>query len=273
MNRLAILLLCVCISAIGVYADDEESSYLKLAGAADEAIAEENWADAEQYMLEAMRLEPTNPSNVMLLSNLAIVRFQMGEDSLALATINDAHEMAPVSVTVLNNRAYIQSVMGHLKEAYDDYTRILELDSTLVEPRIRHTLIALKNGNFAVAEQDFVVLNRLAPTDDGTYIAGALLYSSTNRPAEAISYYTKLLQKDPAAEYYSGRAECYIRTQQYNEASADIADGMKMYPNDSEFYLLRAWLNKLRYRYDDAKADGERAIQMGADPERVSRVL
>lgn len=254
-------------------AEEEESEYMRLAGAADSVISLGDWPQAEQYLVDAMRLEPGNPTNVMLISNLAIVRFQMGNDSLALSTINQAHEMAPMSVTVLDNRARIYSAIGNIAKAYEDYSRIIELDSTLTEPRLRHGLIALHEGDVQTAEKDFTFMNRLDPDGEGTCIGWAMLYSSTSRPAQAIPYYTKLLQKSPEAEYYSGRATCYLLTRQFSDASVDIAEGMKLYPDDSEFFLLRAWLNKMCFRYDEAKEDAQRAIEMGADPQRVSQVM
>ncbi len=266
----------ICLSSLACVAQtagEEESEYIKLVGAADSVISQGNWERAEQYLLDALILEPGNPTNVMLISNLAIVRFQMGNDSLALATINEAHEMAPMSVTVLDNRARIHGAMGDIAAAYEDYSRIIELDSTLTEPRLRHGLIALHDGNVQTAEEDFNLLSRIDPDGEGTSIGLAMLYSSTSRPAEAIPYYTKLLQKSPDAEYYSGRATCYLLTRQYSEASVDIAEGMRLYPDDSEFFLLRAWLNKMRFRYDEAKEDARRAIEMGADPQRVSQVM
>ncbi len=264
-----ILLTILALSSIFVNAE-ETSRYIELAGIADTAIAEERWLDAAAVLEKAMRLEPGNPSNVLLMSNLGIVRLNAGEDSLALAILNEAHRIAPSSVTVLNNRATVLLAMNRTSEAYNDYSIILDLDSTVIEPRFKRGMMALYSGDAATAQKDFETLQRLAPDDESTAIGLAALYSATNKPLDAIVQYTKLINENPEIEYYSGRAACYLLTQQLNEAASDIAEGLKLNPNDAEFYLYRAYLNKLRYRNDDAKADLKRAVELGADPQRAA---
>lgn len=57
--------------------------------------------------------------------------------------------------------------------------------------------------------------------------------------------------------------------EQLQEASDDIAKGLELDPDDGELYLLRAVLNKMRYRIDDARADAEKAQQLGIPRERL----
>ena len=115
-------------SSFGTTTDKEfstaDSLYIDLMGKADTAIAQNDWSQAESLLLTAMRSQPSNPANVLLLSNLAIIRFQQGNDSLALATINDAIIIAPNSVTALNNRARILKAIGDIDGAYADYEKI-----------------------------------------------------------------------------------------------------------------------------------------------------
>ena len=108
--------------------NETESLYFKKIDEADKACAEGLWHEAENALVEALRAEPANPSNVLLISNLGIIRFNMGQDSLAIATLNDAHSMAPASVTILSNRAKVLAANGYDEEAYLDYSRIIELD-------------------------------------------------------------------------------------------------------------------------------------------------
>ena len=78
-----------------------------------------------------MRLEPSNPGNIMLMSNLGIVQYNSGKDSLALVTLTQAHDIAPRSVTILGNRARVLMAMGRFEEARADYSAIVEADSTM----------------------------------------------------------------------------------------------------------------------------------------------
>ncbi len=93
------------------------------------------------------------------MSNVGMMQFNQGKDSLALATLNTAHEIAPASITILGNRARILMATGREKEAFDDFGRIIELDSTAVIPRFNHGIIALKARDIATATQDFEYLN------------------------------------------------------------------------------------------------------------------
>lgn len=272
MKKLVIFFTAL-LSALPVFAQQSQT-YLDIVGEADSAIAENRWEDAQRLLLRALRSEPGNPTNVLLMSNLGIVRFQLGQDSLALATLNEAHAIAPASVTVLSNRARILNAMGRDNDAYLDYSRILELDSTVIEPRFYHGMIAMYSGDMATAEKDFAKLQELAPNATMTSIGLAALYSATGQYIEAIKQYSSLIKHDPsAAEYYSGRAACYLMTQQLNEASQDIASGLKLNPDDGELYLYRAYLNRLRYRNDDALSDARKALELGISPDRIAALL
>ncbi len=62
-------------------------------------------------------------------------------------------------------------------------------------------------------------------------------------------------------------------TDNINDASQDIAEGLRINPLEGELYLYRAMLNKMRYRAADAKADAERAIQLGVPLKRAQPYL
>lgn len=266
-NVKIILGLLMAIIAQNIFA--QASEYIDIVGRADTAIAEQRWDDAETLLVSAMRMEPSNPTNVLLMSNLGMVRLYAGRDSLALDILNHAHAIAPGSVTILSNRAKVLRAIGRDKEAYADYELILQLDSAAIEPRFMHGMMAMYGGDVETAESDFKMLERLAPDDDYTAIGLASLYSATGRPFEAIIQYTKLLNRSKEIEYYSGRAAMYLLTDQLGEAASDIAEGLAINPNDAELYLYRAYLNKLRYSNADAQADLKRAIELGVDPQRA----
>ena len=269
MAKYIIPIIFVCCAIKIIAQEQDHSEYLNYVGEADKAIEEGRWYDAAAHLESAMRLEPGNPTNVLLMSNLGLVRLNAGEDSLALAILNDAHRIAPSSVIVLNNRAKVLQAMGRTSEAYNDYSLIIDIDSTAIEPRFMHGIMSVYSGDTITAKKDFAVLQTLAPDSESTAIGLAALYTATNRPLDAIIQYTKLINKNPDIEDYSGRAACYLLTEQLNDAAADIAEGLRINPNDAEFYLYRAYLNKLRYRAEDAEADLKQALKLGADPNRA----
>ncbi len=251
----------------------EEDIYFILAGKADQAIADGDYASAEHHLVEAMAVDPQNPSNVLLLSNLGMVYGYMDRDSMALTVLDEANRRAPQMVTVLHNRARIHLKMGHDRDAYNDFSAIIERDSTDTQARYYHGMIALYSGDMHTAETDFKVLESLHPQTYETAAAMATLYSLSRRDKEAIPYYRRLIELDPAPEFYSALAGCHLALEQLSEAAKVIADGLKKYTDDPELYYYRAWLNRDRYLLDQAHADADIAIRLGADPDKVNSLF
>ena len=269
-----IIFLGICMSAnISAKTPEEDSAYMQKVDEADKACAEGKWREAESALLDALRSEPANPSNVLLLSNLGIIRYNMGQDSLAIATLTDAHIMAPSSVTILSNRARVLAANGYDNDAYLDYDQILRLDSMEISARLPHCLFALRRHDFKTAKADFEFMQRNFPKEIETEIAGATVLSGTGDFAGAIPYYSRVLIERKDAEYYSGRAYCYLLTGALQEASDDINTALSLTPDDGELYLYRAALNKMRYRPADSEADARKAVELGVDKARASKFL
>ena len=250
-----------------------QKDYYDLAEEADKAIKEHRWSDAEMVITEALEAAPDNPSNVWLLSNLGIVRFNLGQDSLALETLNEAHRKAPSSVVVLENRAKVYRSMGRDKDAYNDYSRIIALDSTMLEPRFLHCMIAINFLDLANAQIDIETIERIAPDSEELAIARASMYQTTGQLNLAVEQYSILIERAPSAVYYGGRAACLLMLEKYGDAAEDIAAGLKLDESDAELYLYRAYLHKRRYHYRDAENDKRKAISLGADPQRAEALL
>ncbi len=246
---------------------------MKLVEDADKAIAKEDWISAEQSLLEALRTDPSNPGNVMLLSNLGMIQFYTGRDSMALASLTDAHRIAPASVTVLANRARVLTAIGLTDKAIDDYNLIQQLDSTAWQPYLYRGLISLAIGDTDNASADLTKLESLRPDDIDTHIALAALASALEQPDKAIPHFQALIKLDPQADYYAGRAFCLLQKDQLQDAAEDIASGLELDDRCAELYVCRALLNKKRYRKDDALTDAQRAIDLGANPSRIKMLL
>ncbi len=247
--------------------------YLDMAARADSAINARDWQLAEQLLQQTMELKPGDPSNVLLMSNLGIVRQQMGNLQGAIDALSAANSLAPASVTVLTNRARLYVAMGEKDKAVKDYERVMQLDSTLIEPYFYRGMIAFSRGDIVQCDSDFARLKHMAPDDDYTLIAQATVCTATGRNADAVDYYKRLIEREPASEYYGGLIENYITMGEYNLAGEAIGEAMHLYPVDPDFYVARAVLNKKRYMVDEAKADARRAVQLGANPDQVNDIL
>lgn len=249
------------------------SEVLSVMERADSAILHSEWIKAESLLTEAISLRPGDPGNVLLLSNLGIVRHQMGNDEGALEALTDAHNIAPASVTVLNNRARVYLSMERKNEAVADYEKVMSLDSTLFEPYFYRGMVSFSVGDLEAAEMDFERLRAMAPDAEVTLVAFASLHTARGENESAAAEYEELIAKSQAAEYYSGLIENQLALDRLSEASETIASAMERYPVDPEFYIFRALLNKRRYLYDEARSDARRAVSLGANAGQVNALL
>ena len=268
MLRLLLAIIIAATTAFMSFAQQaEDTEYLKLVEKADSAIGKADYSEAIGLLKQAMRLEPGNPTNVMLLSNTGMLHYYMGEDSLAIQTLDMAHDMAPSSVTVLLNRARVNNGIGRHSQALMDYTRITELDSTLAEPWIQKGILQLRGGDVRGAEAALAEAEKIDPNSREIFVAKALLFSRTNRPKEALPYLNQLIKKDATAEYYAERAMCRLALDDLSGASDDIGNGLQLAPDYADLYIARALLNKRRFREKDSREDVKKALQLGANPE------
>lgn len=269
------LILFVVAAMLGTTATfaDEESLYMREVDEADKALNGENWAAAETHLLNALRAEPANPLNTMLFSNLGVARHRMGNDSLALEVLNIAAERAPQSVKVLSNRAMVLYSMKRIDEAYKDYGRILEVDSTDVDALAKHGTLAIGLGKLAETRHDADVLGRIAPDDERTYNVQAGLAIAEGNFDKATEVYGALIEKYPSAYYYQMRSNFYMFTGHQNEALSDINEAIRLSPNDGELYKQRAMLYNIRGQLKDAQEDARRAIDLGVNPEEIRAML
>jgi tetratricopeptide (TPR) repeat protein len=252
---------------------EKESDYMKLVERADEATGKGKWEEAIAYLQAAMRSEPGNAQNVMLLSNVGMLQSYMGEDSLALYTLTEARAMAPASVVILNNRAGVLARMNRLDDALNDYNLIVQMDSTYAPVYRERATIMLRRGLVEPAEADVTKYRQLAPNDSQGLLLQAVIYDSTNRYEEAIDLYGELLKRKEESVYYAARAMCSLEIDRLQDAADDIARGLELDASDPELYYCRARLNLLRYREDDAKADATKAMQLGMSPLRVKALF
>lgn len=251
----------------------EERPYFLLIDQSEKALAEQDYDSAALRLIEAMSVEPDNELNVALLTNLGLIYYYDNKDSLALQVLDRAIQRQPSLVAAREGRARVLVGMRRDREAYDEYGRILALDSLNTDVRYLRSMMAMYNGYLSTARADLDVLNSVVPLSRKTMLANATLASLTGNETEAISLFRKLIEIEPAPEYYARMAACQIAIDNLGEASETIGEALEKYPHDAELYYYRAILNKKRYLSDEAHKDAKRAIELGADPQRVRAIF
>ena len=271
LRRLALLLAGV-ICALSVAALDGVKR-LQFVADADKAIAEERWNDAADLIMSALKEEPANPSNALLVSNLGIVRFNQGQDSLALVTLDEAHDMAPNSVTILSNRARVRTALGKVNGAIADLRRVCELDSTLSQPLFTLGMLLLRTEQAEAADSVALRLKKLVPNTADTHVLFGSIAMNKHNWKEAVKQFALAVRTDPCAEYYMSLAWAALHDDDLAQASEAITEGLRLDPLSTDLLLARIILCRKQYRPNDAQTAANQAVLAGAAPAEVRLYL
>ncbi len=272
MKSRIILPITICLIAAALsskaqsYTDYIDSSFIYIEAG--------NLAKAESALLKALRTEPANPGNVLLLSNLGTIQRNLGKLPEALQSYNNALVMSPKSLTLLNNRAALWAEMDSLQRAKDDYSSILFIDEKNEESLYRRGLIFLELNDTASARRDFEQLLSLNTQSANARIGLAALMKCRGFYFQAIDLYTQVIRSNPnMASLYLNRAEAYYYNRQYNRAAEDIDMALQLTPEDPLVYIMRGKLKLARFEKDDAQKDFEKAVSLGFKAEDIPLML
>lgn len=248
--------------------------YLELADSADFFIARENWDKAENAIIQALRIEPANFSNSLLLANLGLVQSNKGEYKKALESLSLGLNLAPSSTVLLNNRAHTYLLMDSTESAIKDLDKSLQIDSIQEWTLQTRAFLYLKEKDIDKALQSFNDLKKLFPENAAIYSGLAAIEDLNGNYLEAKNNYVRALTLNPEDEE---AREAYIflliRTNDYSSARKEIKNGLDINAENPMFYLLRGYLHRLSYRLDEAQADKKNAISKGLDPQYVESFI
>ena len=229
---------------------------------------------ADQALLQALRTEPANPGNVLLLSNLGTIQRNMGKLTEALRSYNNALVMSPKSLTLLYNRAALWAEMDSLQQAKEDYSHILFIDDKNEVALYRRGLISLELNDTASARRDFEQLLSINDKSANARIGLAALMKCREFYVQAIDLYTQVLRANPnLSSLYLNRAEAYYYNRQYSRAAEDIEMARQLSPDDPLVYVMRGKLKLARFEKAEAKKDFEKAVSLGFKAEDIEPLL
>ena len=252
---------------------DTETPYFQCVDSAQTYIYSHDWPAAEQWLLKAFRADPDNPSNSMVLSNIATLQRYQGKLSEAVKNYSLALDMTPHAVTLLLNRAALYVEMDSIVRAIDDYERVCELDMYNTEARYSLGVLAMEQGDSKRAEDLFNEIKRINP-NSGLYHEGmGLLHKRNGNHARAAELFTQVIKVQPSSQLLAHRADCYLAMKKLNDAEADIRTALEMTPDDPFLYVLRAKLNKLRFQRDDMNRDIDTAVSLGLSRDYITKTL
>ena len=189
---------------------DTESPYFRLAGEADTAIAKGEYSLAESKLLEALRLEPGNPSNdearadfarvLAVDSTLVTPRFYHGILSLragdivtASADFKRLEQADPKSFETNFAMATLNTALGDNLAAIPYFNRLIEIDPQ-AEYYAARALCNLQLDRLNEASEDISKGLELDSKDGELYLYRAMLNKMRFRPEDADADARKAMQ-------------------------------------------------------------------------------
>jgi tetratricopeptide (TPR) repeat protein len=228
--------------------------------------------DAAVALQTAMSLEPANAHNSVLLLNLGILQRHLGLYDDAYISFTASMSGNPKPELMLHNRASLLSDMGRFDEALEDYDTILGFDSQNTEAYYRRGVLFLERNERERAEADFKAAEEINPDDFYTKLSKALIFKLDDQWEAAEAIYTRLINSSPTLDVnlLLNRAECFVNTEQFFKAAADLRTIENSQRENAYFYFLRGRVRLGQYEKIAAANDFRRSRELGYYAEIVN---
>ncbi len=132
------------------------------------------------------------------------------------------------------------------------------------EERLQTGIAFFETGKTAEAKAIFDQLLAEGMVDNNLfYYAGSAIIKLNQSPDLALSYFNNIVQNSPNSPLgYVGRAQYYIKRQDYTNAESQLNMALQKDPNSSEAYFHRGLLRGFQKKLDLAIADLEKCLQI-----------
>ena len=248
--------------------------YNKLVEKSFECIENEDWLCAEDYIVKALKSEPANVQNSLLLSNLGTIQRYMGKNEDAIKSYTNALMITPRSVTILKNRASLYASIDSLDRAISDYSQVVALDINEEDAIYRRGLVYLQKHDTLSARCDFETLLKINPESRNASIGFAALMKYRNYYDEAVNIYSKIIKlNERDFDAYFGRAEAYFYLGKMAKAREDIKKAIDIDDKDPLAYVLRAKIGWSQFERESAINDFDKAVELGFPRETADKIL
>lgn len=229
---------------------------------------------AEESLKAAMRLEPANPLNYALLSNLGTIQRRQGKMQEALISYTSALSGHPSDITILENRASLYTELGETEKAMTDLNTLLNFDPTHQESLYNRGLLYIQMKQFLWAEQDFDKIMEVNEKSVRARLGHAILEKARGNYDESERIYNYLISEMPNdLILYEGRADLYFRMGKNSRAMNDINKVFIEGTPTAGLYVLRGKIKLAQFEKERAAIDFKKAESMGYDKATIDELM
>ena len=230
--------------------------------------------EAEEALREALRIEPGNPGNGMLLLNLGTIQRRQGKLKEAEESYTIGLAFLPNNLTLLNSRAQLFAEMEKYPEAINDYTEVIYHQPENEEAYYERALCKLMNQDTLGARLDLEQIDRFNPNSAKSRLGMAYVYKAQQMWREASELYDALIERNPRnASLLRERAEVFYFSNRMGAALDDVNKSIDFDPRDPYSYLLRAQIRYAKGDREFARRDLNQALELGLNKEEVRDLI
>lgn len=229
---------------------------------------------AETALKQALRLEPGNPSNGMLLLNLGTIQRRMGKLQEAEDSYTIGLGFMPRNASLLNSRAQLYAEREKYDLAIADYTELIYQDDKNEELLYQRALCRLMNADTLGARLDLEQINQFNPNSAKSRLGMCYVYKAQHMWREAAELLDPLIDRNPRnASLRRERAEVYYLSGRMGAALDDIMQSINLDPRDPYSYVLRAQIRYAKGDKEYARRDLNQALDLGLKTEEAGDLV
>jgi len=260
MKRFLLFILVIC----GISVLTSAQTYQELSERALALIDADEPEQAEAVFRQALKLEPSNPRNALIFSNIGTIQRSMGRYDDAVESFTFALNIAPVAIPILLNRATTYMELGKTDHAYVDYCQVLDGDKANAEALLMRAYIYVIRRDYKAARIDY---DRLLEKDPGNYNARLGLVTLNQKEkkfSDAVDVISKLIVEYPNDPVlYVARAGVEVDMEHTDLALIDLEEAIRLDPKAADAFILRGEVYLSQKKKAMARQDFEKAIQLG----------
>lgn len=262
----------LCIGTLS--AQGQVKGYEQLIEESYDYLEQDSLEAAARSLTEAMRIEPANPGNFALLTNLGTIQRQLGQLEEALVSYTAALSRQPDNRLILLNRSSLYEEMGEMELALIDYNTVLSKFPDDPDALYSRGLIHIRNLNYLDAEADFDKMLQNNEKSKKARLGHAILEKMRGNYDMSEQIFDYLINEDKNnLLLYEERAEMYFMKGRFTRAMNDLNKIFTEGTPSAETYVLRGRIKLGQFENASAAIDFKKALELGYDSEAIAELL